>query len=350
MTRADSLYGRGFAIAVTVVLGYAVIKILAPFTGAMTWAIFLAFLLHPLNLRLRRKTGGTAAAAGILTALTPVAILLPLSALSVQFVAQVSTLVAQLQAAARKFDIHNIQDVAQFPWIARLNHWVQSQFSVSAEQIQGWVVSGSQEALQIAANLGSSLFLGTLNTVAAFVLMLFLLFFFLRDGDAMFARARALIPMEERRKERLLSHARDLTRAIVFGAAVTSLGQGLIVGVGFAICGLPSPVVFGVVAALLSMLPVGGTAIVWVPGALALFAQNRWGFGIFMVVWGLLSSGVDNVLRPLLISGRAPISSLAVFVGVLGGISAFGPIGIVMGPVILSLTLVLLHFLEEDHA
>ena len=323
-------------------------KILSPFAGAMTWAIFLAFLLHPLNLRLRRKTGGAASAAGILTAVTPVAILLPLSALSVQFVAQVSTLVAQLQVAARKFDVHSIQDVAQFPWIARLNQWVQAHFSVSAEQIQGWVLSGSQEMLQIAANLGSSLFLGTLNTVAAFVLMLFLLFFFLRDGDAMFARARILIPMRERRKERLLSHIRDLTRAIVFGAAVTSLLQGLMVGVGFAICGLPSSVVFGVAAALLSMLPVGGTAIVWVPGAIALFLQNRWGFGIFLVVWGALSSGVDNVVRPMLISGRAPISSLAVFLGVLGGISAFGPIGIVIGPVILSMALLLLTFVEDN--
>ncbi len=350
MNRADSLYGRGFAIAVAVLVGYAVFKILTPFAGAMTWAIFLAFLLHPINQRLRRKVGGPAAASAILTALTPVAILLPLSALSVQFVAQGSTLLAQLQAAARKFDIHGIQDVAQFPWIARSNQWVQAQFSVSAEQIQGWVLSGSQELLQKAADIGGSLFLGTMNTVASFMLMLFLLFFFLRDGDAMFMRARALIPLEERRKEHLLGHLGDLTRAIVFGAAVTSLLQGLVVGVGFAICGLPSPVVFGVIAALLSMLPIGGTAFVWVPGAIALFVQGRWGYGVFMVIWGLLSSGVDNVVRPLLISGRAPISSLAVFVGVLGGISAFGPIGVVIGPVILSLALVLLHFMEEDRA
>jgi predicted PurR-regulated permease PerM len=343
------LYARGFAVAVFLLVGYAVIRILTPFIGPLTWAIFLAFILHPLNLYARRKLGGAGAAAGLLTALTPLAILLPLSALSVQFVSQVSWLLLQVQHAAKKFDIHSLQDVAQFPWIARLNAWVQSQFSVSAEQIQGWAVSGAQELLQGAANVGSSLFLGTMNTVAAFVLMLFLLFFFLRDGDAMFARARSLIPLAERRKQHLLSHVRDLTRAIVFGTVITAILQGFMVGIGFAICSLPSPVVFGVVAALLSMLPVGGTALIWVPAAIALFIQGRWGFGIFMVIWGVLSSSIDNVVRPMLISGRAKISSLAVFIGVLGGIAAFGPLGIILGPVILSLALVLLEFTEESH-
>ena len=344
-----SLYARGFAVGVFLLVGYAVLKILTPFLGPLTWAIFLAFLLHPLNLLARRKLGGEALAAGLLTALTPLAILLPLAALSVQFASQVSSLLALVQAAARKLDIHNLQDVAQFPWIARLNNWVQAQFAVSAEQIQGWAMSGTQELLQAAANAGSSLFLGTMNTLVAFVLTLFLLFFFLRDGDVMFARARGMIPLAERRKQQLLTHVGELTRAIVFGTVVTALLQGLIVGVGFAICGLPSPVVFGVVAALLSMLPVGGTALIWVPAAITLFVQGRWGFGIFMVIWGVLSSSADNVVRPMLISGRAKISSLAVFIGVLGGISAFGPLGIVLGPVMLSLALALLDFTDRGH-
>ncbi len=342
-----SLYSRAFGILVFALVGYAAVRILLPFLGPLTWAIFLAFLLHPLNRWLRRRLGGEGRAAGLLTALTPVAILLPLSALSVQFVAQVSYLVGLIQQAARRFDIHSLQDVAQFPWIARLNLWVQTHFEVSAEQLQGWAVTGAQELLQAAARSGSTLFLGTMNTLVAFVLMLFLLFFFLRDGDAMFARARALIPMREHRKEHLLGHVRDLTRAIVFGTVVTALLQGLMVGVGFAICGLPSPVVFGVIAALLSMLPVGGTALVWVPAAITLISQGRWGYGIFMIVWGVISSSADNVVRPMLISGRAKVSTLVVFIGVLGGIAAFGPLGIILGPVVLSLAQVLLEFAEE---
>jgi predicted PurR-regulated permease PerM len=128
---------------------------------------------------------------------------------------------------------------------------------------------------------------------------------------------------------------------------LTALTQGALVGIGFAIASLPSPVVFGVLAALLSMLPVGGAAIVWVPAVGWLLYQGRWGFAIFMLAWGLMLSGLESVLRPLLISGRARISALAIFIGVLGGIPAFGAIGIILGPVVLSLVLALIEFAEE---
>jgi predicted PurR-regulated permease PerM len=106
-------------------------------------------------------------------------------------------------------------------------------------------------------------------------------------------------------------------------------------------------VVFGVLAALLSLLPVGGAAFVWIPAVIWLFFDKRWGAGIFILIWGCLLGGLDNVLRPILISGRARISALAVFVGVLGGIPAFGAIGVIAGPVVLSLVLALIEFAEE---
>jgi predicted PurR-regulated permease PerM len=120
-----------------------------------------------------------------------------------------------------------------------------------------------------------------------------------------------------------------------------------LIGIGFAIADLPSPVVFGVLAALLSMLPVGGAGFVWAPAAVWLFFDGRWGYAIFMLAWGLMLGGLDNVLRPMLISGRAKISALAVFVGVLGGIPAFGAIGVIAGPVVLSLVIALAEFAEE---
>jgi predicted PurR-regulated permease PerM len=186
-----------------------------------------------------------------------------------------------------------------------------------------------------------------LGSLLGFAIMLFLLFFFLRDGDVMLARARQLIPLDEARKERLFTQLSGVTRAIVIGTSVTALMQGILLGIGFSIASLPSPVVFGVLAALLSMLPVGGAAFVWIPAVLWLFFDGRWGFAIFMLAWGILLGGLDNVLRPVLISGRAKISALAVFIGVLGGIPAFGAIGIIAGPVVLSLVLALIEFAEE---
>jgi predicted PurR-regulated permease PerM len=347
MPVTSTFYPRVFALVVAALLGYALVLIFRPFFGATTWAAFLAFLLFPLNMRWRRSLRGRGAAAGILTLLAPITILLPLSALSIDFFTQIATLLQTLQKAAAQWDIKTFADLQQFPWIAHANDWLQSNAGISAVQVQSWLVSGTQQVLQRAAGVSGTVFLGALDSLFNFAIMLFLLFFFLRDGDVMMTRARTLIPLDELRKERLFHQIGAVTRAIVFGTSMTALLQGVLIGIGFAIAGLPSPVVFGVLAALLSMLPIGGSAFVWVPAALWLFLDGRWGYGIFMLAWGVMLGGLDNVLRPVLISGRAKISALAVFVGVLGGIHAFGAIGIIAGPVVLSLVLALIEFAEE---
>ena len=348
MSTPSSFYPRVFALVVAAVLAYALILIFAPFALSMAWAAFLAFLLYPLNIRLRRRFRGKELAAGLITALTPLVILLPLSALSIDFVSQISTLLQKLQKSATDLDIKSFSDLQQFPWIARINAWLEANTGISAEQIQSWLISGTREVLKRAASMGGGVFLGALGSLLAFAITLFLLFFFLRDGDLMLARARRLIPLTEERKERLFRQLGGVTRAIVVGTSVTAILQGVLIGIGFTIAGLPSPVVFGVLAALLSMLPVGGAAFVWGPAVIWLFVDGRWGFGIFMLVWGILLGGLDNILRPMLISGRARISALAVFIGVLGGIPAFGAIGVIAGPVVLSLVLALIEFAEES--
>ena len=148
-----------------------------------------------------------------------------------------------------------------------------------------------------------------------------------------------------------MDHVAAVTRAVVFGSLLTALVQGVLVAIGFAIVGLPSPVVFGAVAALAALIPLIGTALVWVPAVGVLFLQGRWGAALVLAVWSVaVVSSADNVVRPLFISGRAQISTLPVFLGLLGGISAFGPIGLVVGPVVVALTLALLRFAEEARA
>jgi predicted PurR-regulated permease PerM len=132
------------------------------------------------------------------------------------------------------------------------------------------------------------------------------------------------------------------------GTVLTAVVQGVLLGAGFAIAGLPAPVVFGVIGAILSVVPFGGTALVWVPGAVALFVQGQAGWGLFLALWGvLLVSSADNFLKPMLIGGKAEVPTLAVFIGVLGGLSAFGLIGMFAGPVLIALVLTLVKFASE---
>jgi len=348
MPAALTFYSRVFALVVAALLGYALMLIFRPFLAAMCWAAFLAFLLYPLNLRLRRRLRGNARAAGLLTILTPVTVLLPLSAVSIDFVAQISVLLQKLQQEARQWDIKTFSDLERFPVIARANTWLHTHAGISAGQVQSWIISGSQDILHRAASLSGAFFLGALGSLVEFAIMLVLLFFFFCDGDVICGRARLLIPLDEMRKERLFRQLSDVTRAIVFGTTVNALLQGLLLGIGFAIADLPAPVVFGVLVALVSMLPVGGATLAWVPAVGWLFYDGHWGYAIFMLVWGLMLAGIDSILRPMLISGRARISALAVFVGVLGGVPAFGAIGIIVGPVVLSLVVALIEFAEES--
>jgi len=345
----DRFYARTFALVTCLLLGVALFKIVQPFIGPLLWAIFIAFLLYPLHVRLaarlRNKPQWSAA---VLTVLTFVVIIGPLTALSAAFAAQVGDLAQLVQERVSEQTMGNVLNLTNVPWVQRGLDWLNSMFDIDLAQIRTWIAQGSREGLQSLASLGGRAFLGAVGTVIGFVMMLFVLFFFIRDGDEMISTLRELIPMSDFHKAKLFDHLAAVTRAMVYGTGLTALIQGALVGLSFLIVSLPSPVVFGVIAALLSLLPFGGTAFVWGPAVVVLGAQGRWGAAIFLLIWGaLLVSLVDNIVRPMLVSGRAKVGTLTVFIGVLGGLAAFGAIGLFLGPVVLALIIALIRFMLE---
>ena len=176
--------------------------------------------------------------------------------------------------------------------------------------------------------------------------MLFILFFILRDGTVWFSRLASLLPLDAGHRKALFTRLGKVLRAVVYGCGLTAIVQGTLVAIGFAITGLSGPVVFGVLATLLALLPFGGAAVVWVPGVLYLFATGHVGLGIFLLAWGGVVSISDNFIRPMIISRYTPVPTLLVFLGVVGGVGAFGPIGFIIGPVILVLATELLRYAE----
>jgi predicted PurR-regulated permease PerM len=344
-------YRRTFGLASAAILALLLYRIVQPFLAPLAWAVFVAFMLTPLQDRLTARFGGRpSAAATVLTLLTLLLFVGPLTVLGGVFATQARSLIEQLQAWATRLRIDSVDDLAALPFAQQTMQWIGRYAEVSADQIREWIAGGAQRVLEPLASMGGQLFLGAVGTVASFTVMLFVLFFFLRDGRAMAAATLRLIPLPPGRKERLLHHMQSVTRAVVFGTVVTALLQGTLVGVGFAIAGLGSPVVFGVLAAVLSVVPVGGTSLVWVPASLwLLFGEERVGAGIFLLVWGTAIVGLaDNFVKPLLISGRAEgVPTLAVFIGVLGGLAAFGLVGLFLGPLVIALVMALLRFAEE---
>lgn len=344
-----TFYRRVFGLAVAVLLGVLLYRILQPFLAPIAWAVFLAFLLHPLKQRMNARLGGReTVTAFALTLVTLVLFVGPLSVLGGMFAAQARVLVVQATEWAQRLRIDSLSDLATLPLAMRALGWVEQNVAVSADQLRQWIAAGAQRVLEPLASMGGQVFLGALGTVASFTVMLFVLFFFLRDGERMADAMLRLVPLEQARKERLLHHMQGVTRAVVFGTVATAALQGTLVGIGFAIAGLPSPVVFGVIAAVLSVVPFGGTALVWGPAAIWLFVDQHVGYGIFLSVWGAAVVGLaDNFVKPLLISGRAEIPTLAVFIGVLGGLATFGLVGMFLGPLVIALAIALLRFADE---
>jgi predicted PurR-regulated permease PerM len=340
-------YRRCFQIAIAVVLAYALYAILEPLRSVLGWAAVLAFILYPLHERLaRRLKGRRALSAGILTALTPFLVLAPLAMLGVVFAGQVARLIAYLRSASFPTYTDLLDRLSHYRLIGGAVAWVRDNAAISAADVQHWLTDGVQALLRSAAAMGGSVALGVFGTLVGFFMMLFLLFFFLQDGRAMLEGVTRLIPVEPGRRGQLLRYLGDVTRAVVYGSAATALIQGVFVGIGFAITGLSSPVVFGVLATIAAFLP-GGAALVLVPAVLYLLFTGHWGWAIFLGCWSGAIAILENVLRPLLTASHAEVSTLAIFIGAIGGAAAFGILGLVIGPVLLSFVVALVRFSQE---
>jgi predicted PurR-regulated permease PerM len=342
----NTFYARVGVMVLLAALVYLVWRIVQPLWQPLLWAALLGALLAPLNARLAVRLGGRPRlAASVTTVGVVLLVLLPLIAIGGAVAAQASQLVGRIDTTSLR--TANL-DLSSYPVLARPLQWLESTAGVSLTQIESWVVVGARRLLEVVASSGGSVFLGAVGTIVSFLLMLFVLFFVLRDGPRFAESVVRMLPIEPALRGKLRRHLIDVTRAVFMGIGLTALAQGVLLGIGFALAGLPSPLVFAVIGTLFALVPVVGTAVVWVPATLWLLLQGHPGHALFLAGWSILVVGsADNFLRPILISGRVEVPTLAVFIGVMGGLSAFGFIGLFVGPIVLGLLVALFRFATE---
>lgn len=353
MAQTDNLqfFQRVLAVAGLALVILLLYRIVEPFLGPIAWAAFLGFLLQPAQARLTRLLRGRASiSALILTILVLLLFLGPLTALAVAFARQAAALAVKLQSWVGGQEARSLSDLADLPIVGPALEWLDENLAVSATQVQAWLIEGGRRLFEQLASLGGSAFLGAVGTIISFIVMFVLLFFITRDGRAIAQGGAALVPLERVRRDALGARIASVTRAVVRGTILTSMAQGFLLGIAFAIVGLPAPVVFGVLGAIASVIPFGGTALVWVPAVIVLAVQGHYGRAIALLACGAVVSSVDNFLKPLLISGRSTLPTVAVFIGVIGGLAAFGMIGLFVGPIVIALVLALVEFAREQRA
>jgi predicted PurR-regulated permease PerM len=185
------------------------------------------------------------------------------------------------------------------------------------------------------------------SAVWQFFLMLFALFYFYKDGAAFLHWMMHLTPLPGSLEREIQEKFREVSESAFLGTFLTAAAQGVLGGVGFLIVGYP-PLVWGVLMAVLSLIPLVGSFLVWGPAAVLLISGGRMGAGIFLVIWGVVVVGLsDNVLRPLLMQGKSQLHPALIFFSLIGGIMAFGPLGILLGPLAIVLVIAMLRAYEE---
>ncbi len=338
------------AVVLLAAMTYLVWRIVEPLWRPLLWAMLLGALLAPFNLKLTQRLGGRVRLASSITlAIAVLLFLLPVTIVAGAVTAQAAHLLRRLQQHVPDIEPGAKFEMPNLPWLDQGLAWLHANAGISLAQVQGWLVEGTEKLLQALMASGGTMVMGALGTTVSVMLMLFVLFFVLRDGPKLARDVGGMLPIEEDRRARLLQHLGDVTRAVFLGIGLTALAQGALVGFGFWIAGLPSALVFGVIAAIAALIPMVGAGLVWVPGALFLAITGDHGHAVFLAAWGvLIVSMVDNFLRPLLISGRAEVPTLAVFIGVMGGLAAFGFIGLFVGPIVLGLLVALYRYEREE--
>ena len=311
-----------------ILLGYLLYELFQPFLGPLAWAAVFAAFFHSQHKRLERRFGRSTAAS-ISTAAVALIIVVPFVLLAAAFIQEATqTLTSMDLATGRATGIERVQRAWGWMQRQRIGRDIPNLDVVLRQggaRIAGVVAEGAGVVLRNVAVV-----------IVNVIIMLFALFFFFRDGDAIMSRLRRVLPFDASFREGRIRETAELIRASISSGVIVALVQGTVGGITFAALGLGAPVFWGVIMAFFSLLPLGAW-IVWTPAAIWLLLTGETGRGIALVVIGAGGiSMIDNFLRPILLSGRTQMNGLLVFISLLGGIASFGLLGLVLGPIVMA--------------
>jgi predicted PurR-regulated permease PerM len=324
---------------------YLVILILKPFAEILVAAALLTIAFYPLYEMIHRRVKNPSAAAGLSVASLLVSILLPLAVLSATVAGEARDLYQTLHQ----------QSLQQGGWSGYLNRlaegptqWIASKTGMAAPDLRAALLGKMEQVISVVLKWSGAVFGNVTATLANVVLTLIVMFFLFQAGNRM-RRLAAYLPIETERLERLAAALKATIAANLYGMVTVASVQGILVSLGFVFTGLASPVFWGLMAAFASLIPFVGTALVWLPGVILLAIWGSYGKAVFLLVWGAaVVSMSDQVVRPLVLKRGLEMNTLAIFLSLMGGVQAFGFIGLIAGPVIFAMAYVLLKMLHEE--
>lgn len=321
---------------------YLCSKVLLPFLSVILWAGVLAVIFQPTYQRVLARAPNTpGVAAFYTTALVLFAIVLPILAVGLVVSSELHT--ALLNAPARLLQIvqHPAPRYAHF--VTRSLQLLERRFGIGEEGVREHVQAMAAQVSGVLVQGTMNMLGGLIQFLVALGMILFTLFYCFRDGEWMVAVLADWIPLDGARSRALLARIAELIHASVYGVVVLAVIQGALGGLAFWALELPSPLLWALVMSMFATIPMLGTFVVWIPAAIYLATQGHYAAALGLALWGTLVIGMsDNLLRPILVGQRTQMHELLIFFSVLGGLDAFGILGILMGPVLMALATALL--------
>lgn len=345
-----------FLLVLLLISFYACYHIVEPYINAILLAIILAMVLSPIQGKIEKRFGDRKNLAALLSCvLLTIIVVVPF---------------AIILAALIKQGVDSFNSISE--WVASggfkklmENQWIQKLLDISDKylpsvrkifpdvelkdfKIEEIFIQVSSSIGRGLLNQGGSLFGNVTALIGKFFMMIFAFFFIIRDREKLSKTILHLIPLASSQEEKIMMKIKSVTRSALLGTFLTAVGQGIAGGFAFWVTDLPG-LFWGTMMAFASLIPIVGTALIWVPASIYLIISGRWVSGIFMILWSAIVVGtIDNFIRPLFMKGPADMSTLLIFFAIIGGINYFGLIGVLYGPLVFGITLVLLFLYDTE--
>ena len=329
-------------LAATAIALYLCWLMLRPFIGVLAWSVVLVIVFYPVHNRLASRTRRRRLSALLSCLLVVLVVVLPLIMITMAVAEELGKVVPNLPS-----QVSQLMD-RQTSLFGRVSEWIQIRFGIDTLRSQEFLGEQLKRSGEFLLGFSWSLAGNIVGGIVKSFFVIFTMYYLFRDGDRIVRRLPAALPLSRDRSEAIIARTQEVVSASVYGVVTIAALQGLLGGIAFWVLGIPSPILWAVLMTFVCMIPLAGSFLVWLPLSIYLMTNGHWTKAVLLIVWGaLVVSTIDNFLRPKIIRNQTRLHELFVFFSVLGGISVFGLLGIVLGPVVLAITLGLLQAFQR---
>ena len=334
------------------VMAYELYELLLPFLTPLAWGILLAFLAHPALIEVEKYVKSRSLSTAIITVVVLLVVFIPAVWVSDRLVVEAQTLYVQASQLVSNGGVSKIHDQLMN---TGLGAWVAKKAGDYGykldEELPKLTLQAARLTSDYAVKNASQAARNIFGFIFDFGIALLAFFYLLRDGDFYYKGLQDLTPLHEDDKKAIFDTLRTTLSSVMRGLMLTAVLQGVTIGLGMLVFGMPYWLFLAIASAAAGLMPIGGTAIVWIPAAIYLWFASGLSAAIGLTIWSMIALAIiDNFIKPLAMRHGTGLPTIALFLGILGGLEAYGPLGLFLGPAIMSIFAALLRVYRKEYA